>query len=191
MRKILAVSGSPRRGSNTEILVNSALEPLLNDGCDVERFFLSEKTVGPCIACYSCKEEGSCTIDDDLPEFLESLLHCDAIVVGSPVYTRNISAQLLALFNRLHFVVHQHPFNERICFGGAIAVGGSPNSQGIILTVIHNFLLSLGICCVPGFLNGVSVVACEQGEVSNDPQSLRSAGILGKNILKAIHTCKR
>lgn len=190
MFNILAISGSPRKDSNTEILINAALEPFVEDGNKVDKFFFSEKTVAPCIACDLCEDDGVCVIEDDMQGLLETLVLCDAVIVGSPVYNRNITAQLLALFNRFHGIIHRHPFKDKICFGGAIAVGGSPNSQGITLNIIHNFLLSLGICCVPAVLNGVSVVARKKGEVLNKPKSLQDARVLGANILRILKKMK-
>jgi multimeric flavodoxin WrbA len=186
MFKIVAVSGSPRKKGNTEILVNAALEPLVQDGCRVHKFFLSGKKVAPCKACDACEKDGVCVIKDDHQEFLEKLIHCDAVILGSPVYNRNITSQLLAVFNRCHAITHRRPFKDRICFGGAIAVGGSTNSQGITLNVLYNFFLSIGICAVPAVLNGVSAVARKKGEVLNQPKSLQDARILGENILRVL-----
>ena len=52
--------------------------------------------------------------------------------------------------------------------------------------LIHNFLLSLGICAVPAVLNGVSVVAWKKGEVMSQPKSLADAQVLGENILRVL-----
>lgn len=190
MFNILAVSGSPRKEGNTELLMKVALEPLVSEGCTIHTFFMSRKAVAPCIACESCEDECVCVIKDDLQEFLEKLALCDAMIIGSPVYNRNITAQLLALFNRCHSITHRRPFKDRICFGGAIAVGGAPNSQGLTLILIHNFLLSLGICAVPAVLNGVSVVARKKGEVLSQPKSLADARVLGENILRILKKTK-
>jgi multimeric flavodoxin WrbA len=183
---ILAISGSPRKKGNTEILVKAAIEAFTGSGHSVQQFFLSEKSVAPCIACEACSEDGICAVTDDAQEILENITSYNAVIVGSPVYFRNITAQLQSLFTRFHSIVHRHPFKDRICFGGAIAVGGSPNSQGITLGIIHNFFLSLGLICVPAKLNGVSVVAREKGEVLDQPESLNNARILGRNILNVL-----
>jgi multimeric flavodoxin WrbA len=190
MFNIIAVSGSPRSEGNTELLLNAALEPFVQGGHVVHKFFMSGKKVGYCTACDACADDGVCVIKDDHQELLEKLSCCNALLVGSPVYNRNITAQLLAIFNRMHAITHKRPFKDRICFGGAIAVGGSPNSQGITLNIIHNFLLSLGVCCVPAVLNGVSVVARKKGEVLTQPKSLHDAGILGENILRLLKNTK-
>jgi multimeric flavodoxin WrbA len=186
MFTLLAVSGSPRKEGNTELLINAALDPFIKEGHCVQKFFMSGKSVAPCRACEAGAEDGICIIDDDYQEFQEQLFRCDAMIVGSPVYNRNITGQLQSLFNRNHCITHKRPFQDKICFGGAIAVGGAPNSQGITLTVLHNFFLSLGVCCVPAVLNGVSVVAREKGAVLSQPRSLGDAKVLGENILRIL-----
>jgi multimeric flavodoxin WrbA len=186
MFNVLAVSGSPRKAGNTELLINAALEPFIEEGHSIHKFFLSGKSVAPCNACDACEENGVCVIEDDYQEFQDQLFRCDAIIVGSPVYNRNITGQLTSLFNRNHCISHRRPFKDRICFGGTIAVGGAPNSQGITLNILHNVLLSLGVCCVPAVLNGVSVVAREKGAVLSQPKSLGDAKVLGENILRIL-----
>lgn len=190
MFNILAVSGSPRRGGNTEALVRAAVEPFTKAGHRIHRFFLSEKEVAPCTACDACAQDGQCVVEDDMAWLLENLLTFDALIVGSPVYNRNVSAQLLSVFNRFHCVTHRHPFQGRLCFGGAIAVGGSPGAQGITLGIIHNFFLSLGVCCVPAVLNGVSATARQKGEVLSQPKSLNDATVLGQNLLRVLNSIK-
>jgi multimeric flavodoxin WrbA len=172
-------------------LVQAAVEPIVTAGHTVHHFFLSHKKVAPCIACDACHEDGVCVVQDDARKLLEAILLYDALLVGSPVYFRNVTAQLLGLFTRFHSIAHQHPFKNRLCFGGAIAVGGSPSSQGITLNIIYNFFLSMGILCVPARLNGVSVVAREKGEVLHQPESLNSAKILGRNILNVLDRANR
>jgi multimeric flavodoxin WrbA len=186
MFNVFAVSGSPRKEGNTELLINAALEPFIQEGHSIQKFFLSRKSVAPCNACDACAENGLCVIEDDYQEFQEQLFRCDAMIVGSPFYNINITGKLQSLFNRNHCINHKRPFKDKICFGGAIAVGGAPNSQGITLTVLHNFFLSLGVCCVPAVLNGVSVVAREKGAVLSQPKSLSDAKVLGENILRIL-----
>ncbi|MBI5441287.1 MAG: flavodoxin family protein [Deltaproteobacteria bacterium] len=186
MFRVVAVSGSPREGGNTEALVDAAAEPFAAAGHRVEKFYLSREEVGPCLACDACELDHTCVIEDDWQELWPKVAACGALLVGSPVYNRNVSAQLQPAFNRFHCVLHTHPFRDRICFGGAIAVGNAPNSQGTVLNVIYSFLLSLGIYCVPAVLNGVSAVARERGEVLKQPQSLAAARALGENILRAL-----
>jgi multimeric flavodoxin WrbA len=188
MFTVLAVSGSPRKGGNTEILLKTALEPLARAGHKTQAFFLSQKKVAPCRACDKCLKKGRCIVKDDFQELYQMVDSCDALLVGSPVYMRNVSAQLKAVFDRFHCAHHSQPFRGKL--GGALAVGGAPNSQGIVLGAIHNFFLSFGMYCVPGHVNGVSVVAREKAEVLRQPASLAEARELGDNILALLSKIK-
>ena len=190
MFNILGISGSPRRNGNTEILVKAALEPFIVEGHSVQSFFLSERKVSPCQACEKCAQEGICAVKDDLQWLLEKMNICDALIIGSPVYMRNITAQLKAVFDRLHCVFQRQPFKGKV--GGAIAVGGAPaNAQGTVLNIIYSFLLSFGIYCVPSVVNGVSVVAAQKGEVRSQTKSLQEVKVLGENILTVLKSLNR
>ena len=97
--KVIGISGSPRKDGNTEILVRKALEPFYEKGWEVVEFFLSSKTINPCIGCETCNETGICAIKgDDMELLLRELEDCDALIIGSPAYYRNVTAQLKALF---------------------------------------------------------------------------------------------
>lgn len=62
--KVLGISGSPRKGSTTDQLVQEVLAGV--DGCDTEFVSLAGKTIGPCIACLECVETNVCMRPDDL-----------------------------------------------------------------------------------------------------------------------------
>lgn len=185
---VLGISGSPRKGGNNEILVKAALEPFIQEKHQTRTFFLSKKKVAPCMACDKCFKKGKCVVDDDFQSLYKMVDSADALIVGSPVYMRNVSGQLKCLFDRFHCAHHSQPFQGKI--GGAIAVGGAPNSQGIVLNVIYNFFLSFGIYCVPAGINGVSVVVREKGKVLEMPESLAQARKLGENLLSVLHKIK-
>ena len=68
----------------------------------------------------------------------------------------------------------------------AIAVGrGKTGTQAITINIIYTWMLSCGVVCVPGELNGVTAVADEPGDILNQPNRLKQAEILGFNMLKA------
>lgn len=99
--KVIGISGSPRKDGNTEILVRYALEPFREKGWEVSEFFLSTRSIKPCIACEMCADSVICSIrDDDMNYLLDELEDCDALIIGSPAYYRNVTAQLKALFDR-------------------------------------------------------------------------------------------
>jgi len=189
--KAIGISGSPRKGGNTEILIKYALEPFRELKWEVKEFFLSEKIIKPCIGCDSCQETGSCVIkDDDMDLIYNEFASCDALIIGSPTYYRNVTSQLKALFDRYYAFGDKRPLEGKV--GGAIAVGrGEGAGQSIVLNIIHNFYLSSGAICVPGELNGLSARADKCGDILKQERRLQQAKILGRNILKYACLLKR
>jgi len=149
----------------------------------VDKYFLSELIVQPCQGCESCQSEGSCKIvDDDAALVLGALSRCDALIIGSPVYYRNVTAQLKALFDR-SFAYGPQLLEGKP--GGAIAVGrGEGGGQANVLMVIYNFMLSCGGLPVPGELNGLSARADQPGEILLQPTRLEQARILARNVMR-------
>ena len=89
---ILGISGTPRKGGNSEILLDAALEPFVQAGWDVTKILLSETKIEPCIGCETCFDSGVCFIDDDMGKLYNAYKKCDAIIISAPVYWRNVPA---------------------------------------------------------------------------------------------------
>jgi len=180
---VLGISGTPRENGNSEILLRYALHPFEEQGWQVKHFRLSEMTIQPCRACEDkCRGRGNCVIDDDMHYIYEAYPWCDAVIISSPVYSRNICSQLMAVLDRYHGIYAMRPLRGKV--GGAIAVGrGTCGGQTITINAIYNWMLSCGVICVPGELNGVTAVASEPGDILNQEKRLRQAEILGKNVL--------
>ncbi|MDR2933352.1 MAG: flavodoxin family protein [Oscillospiraceae bacterium] len=180
---VLGISGTPRKNGNSEILLSAAFKPFESAGWDICKVLLSQMDIAPCSGCETCIERRSCSIRDDMAYIYDAYEKCDAVIISSPTYWRNVPAQLKAVFDRTFALNHKKPLMGKL--GGAIAVGrGSGAGQSIVLNVIHNFYLSSGALCVPGELNGVTAVADKPGDISEQPRRLRQAEILGENILK-------
>ncbi len=181
---VLGISGSPRERSNSHILLEHALKPFEEAEWSVNVLRLRDLTVKPCTACDHCKKHPSqCSIDDAMDLFIEAFRKCDAIIVATPVYARNVCAQLMAVFDRHYAVKLERPLDGKI--GGAIAVGaGGGGGQSIAICAIYNWMRSCGVVGVPGELNGVTAVALNEGEILTQEKRLRQACILGSNVLR-------
>lgn len=183
---ILGISGTPRKGGNSEILLDAALEPFIEANWDITKILLSEKRIESCIGCDRCKEfeRKVCYIDDDMKEIYNAYEKCDAIIISAPAYWRNVPSQLKAVIDRTY---GSKSGSLRGKFGGAIAVGrGQGGGQAIVINIIYNFYLSAGALCVPGETNGVTAVADKPGDILNQPRRLNQARVLGLNILNYI-----
>lgn len=100
-KKVLILSGSPRKGGNSDILCDEFMRGAEESGHSVEKINVAEKKIGYCKACYYCKKSnGKCVIDDDMAEVLQKMIDADVIVLASPVYFYSIDAQLKSVIDR-------------------------------------------------------------------------------------------
>lgn len=99
--KVLGLTGSPREGGNTEKLVNAIIEGAEEKGAETKVYKLSKLDLSPCKGCMTCKAEGKCIVDDDMQELYEEVQAADAIVLGSPLYMWEITAQTKLFVDRL------------------------------------------------------------------------------------------
>lgn len=100
-KKVLILSGSPRKGGNSDILCDEFARGATERGNIVEIIRPAEKKIAPCSACYYCKDNsGECVHKDDMAEILQKMIDADVLVLASPVYFYSIDAQLKALIDR-------------------------------------------------------------------------------------------
>jgi multimeric flavodoxin WrbA len=98
--KVLGIFGSPRKGGNTEILLEEALKGAEKAGAEVERLHVTDFTVTPCKECHGCDETGRCVIPDDMQKIYPKLLEADIIILASPIFFYGITAWAKALVDR-------------------------------------------------------------------------------------------
>lgn len=98
--KVVGIVCSPRRGGNTEILVREALDTIQGLGGETELITVAGKTIRPCDGCTTCDDAGECKIDDDMQEIYRKLTQADGMILGSPVYFANVTAQAKIVIDR-------------------------------------------------------------------------------------------
>lgn len=99
-KKVLILSGSPRKSGNSDLLCDEFMKGAIESGNEVEKIRVSEKSIAYCRACYACRGTGKCVIKDDMAEVLQKMIDCDVMVLASPVYFYSIDAQLKAVIDR-------------------------------------------------------------------------------------------
>lgn len=100
-KKVLILSGSPRKGGNSDLLCDEFMRGAAETGNEVEKMRVAAKKVAPCSGCYYCtKNNGKCVHKDDMAEILQKMIDADVLVLASPVYFYSINAQLKAVIDR-------------------------------------------------------------------------------------------
>jgi len=86
--KVLGVSGSPRKGKNTERLLRAALDAAAEIGAETELVSLASLSILPCDGCNACIRERRCPLDDedDMGALKERLVEADGIIFAAPSY---------------------------------------------------------------------------------------------------------
>jgi len=126
------ISGSPRENSNTDILLKRLLSK--TGGKFIK---LTDYNIEPCKSCWASQKLGKCAINDDMTnKIIPLLLDCDGIVLGSPVYFNNVSAQLKVFIDRTWCI--KGKLRNKI--GGTVVVGRKDGAESAI-TAINTFYL--------------------------------------------------
>lgn len=99
-KKVLVLSGSPRKGGNSDLLCDEFVRGAMEAGHEVEKIRVQEKKVACCVACYACQSTGICAIKDDMADIMQKMIDCDVMVLASPIYFYSIDAQLKAVIDR-------------------------------------------------------------------------------------------
>jgi multimeric flavodoxin WrbA len=181
--KVVAINGSPRKGGNTEILLRKVLEPLEEAGWDTELIQVGGKEIRGCIACYKCFENKDmrCAVKKDIFNgCMEKLVEADAMVLGSPTYFTDVSAELKALIDRSGLVslANGGIFAGKI--GAAVVAVRRGGATHAFDSINHMFLMSRMI--VPGSIYWNIGIGLDKGDVLKDEEGLRNMRNLGETI---------
>jgi multimeric flavodoxin WrbA len=98
--KVLAISASPRKAGNSDVLCDRFLEGAKESGHDTEKIRLVEKNISPCVSCYGCNKTKTCVKKDDMSEILSKLIDADVIILATPVYFYCMDAQMKMMIDR-------------------------------------------------------------------------------------------
>ncbi|MDV0443226.1 flavodoxin family protein [Methanorbis rubei] len=103
---VIGIAASPRKNGNSQKLVEYILAGAEENGADTELICLSDRTIGPCLACDRCKNGSTtCVQQDGMTEIYEKIQKADAIVFGSPVYFGRLNAQSYLMLDRLYALI--------------------------------------------------------------------------------------
>ena len=140
--KVLGINGSARKDSNTAIMIKKAFEELEKAGIETELIQLSGEVIQPCKACWACGGKGNCVHQKDIfREVFEKMKAADGIILGSPVYSANISANMQAFLERAAVVSDMNRGMFRHKAGAAVAAARRGGALNAIDAMNHFFLL--------------------------------------------------
>jgi multimeric flavodoxin WrbA len=181
--KVVAFNGSSRKDGNTAILLNLVLDELKKEGIGTELVQLAGETLSGCIACYKCAEnkDQKCTVvKDPVNEYIAKMKEAQGILLGSPTYIADMTANMKALIERSTIVSRNngHLFRRKV--GAAVIAVRRAGSTHVLSSMNYFFFLNQMI--VPGSSYWNMAIGRNPGEVKNDAEGIQTMKTLGQNM---------
>ena len=181
--KVIAFNGSARKNGNTAILIREVFSGLEDEGIATEMVQLAGKTIRGCTACGKCFEnrDKRCAIDNDCAnECIEKMVEADGIILASPTYFADVTAEIKTLIDRAGYVSRANPDILRRKIGAAIVAVRRTGAIHAFDTLNHFFLISEMI--VPGSSYWNIGIGRAIGDVKQDEEGMETMRILGRNM---------
>lgn len=184
--KILGIWGSPRKGGNSEVLLQAFLDGAAEGGGEVERLALRELKITPCLEIYHCFKDGTCPIKDDMLPLYDKLLEAEVVALASPIFFYGVSAQAKAFIDRTQALWSRRYIIKKDFPG--------PERQGVLLCTgaTHGKLLFVGArLTAKYFFDAINVTYAaeilvrgvdEKGAILGRPEVLEQARLLGRRL---------
>ena len=181
--KVVAFNGSPRKNGNTMYLIKKVLEPVEESGINTEIIQVGGRNIHGCRACFRCfdNKDNMCSVKDDIfNECLEKMIEADAIIIGSPTYFANVTAEIKALIDRAGLVAIANSGLLENKIGAAVTAERRAGGLTVIEAIYRMFLVTKMIIPCSTYWNfGIGL---EEGEVASDTEGINNMIDLGKRI---------
>ena len=188
--KVLGIYGSPRKGGNTDILLDKALEGARSAGAEVTSIYARKLKMSGCLECGGCDKTGKCVVRDDMDAVYPLMQDADVIIMASPIFFYGLSSQIKALIDRTQAMwskrMLEKTSDERKHYdsgkGYLIAVGATSGKNLFdgVERVARYFLDALDMSYEGGiFFRKVDAKAA----IMENPDALKAAFDLGINAV--------
>ncbi len=188
--RVLGIAGSPRRGGNTDTLLDEVLRGAASKGAEVKTLILPELKIEPCQHCDACLAKGKCKIPDDMQMIYQEFRESDRIVLASPIQFMTVTAHMKAMIDRCQalwackYVLKIPPLGDnRERKGFFISVGGRkvPNLFEPALVTIKTLFRTMNVAYAGDLL--FSAID-EKGAILKHPDAMQKAYLAGQKLVE-------
>lgn len=188
--KVLAINGSARKDGNTAILINTIFEKLNKAGIETEMVQFAGNVIEPCKACWACGGQKNCVHRKDMfREVFDKMKNADGIILGSPVYSANISANMQAFLERAAVVCDMNPGLLKYKAGAPVAAARRGGALNAIDSMNHFFLNHEMFVAGSTYWN--MAYGQMPGDVLKDEEALSNMNNLAENMIWLLKKMKR
>lgn len=189
--KVVAVNGSPRAEGNTFAMLSKVKEVLVAEEISTDIVQLGKRKISGCTDCHKCFENANrqCSVKNDVfNEIAEQIFDADGLLIGSPTYFTDVTAETKALIDRVGLVSRANGFLLKHKVGAAVVAvrrGGGIHTFDTI-----NHLFSISQMFIVGSTYWNLGYGRNPGEVLNDEEGMNNMQDLGASmafLLKKLH----
>lgn len=184
--RLLGIAGSPRRGGNSDRLLDECLAGAAAAGATTERLVVAEAGIAPCRGCNACSRDGHCIVRDGMQDVYPLLDAADAVVVATPVYFATVPAVLKALYDRCQpywarrYVLHEPLARRRPAGLLVVGGGGDPYGNTCAITTTRSVAAVLGL----DLMEPLAARADRPQDVASSAEILQGARELGAALAR-------
>lgn len=182
--RVIGINGSPRREGNTSLLIKEVFKELEKEGIETEFIQLGGTGIKPCLSCMKCyeKQDGHCIIPNDgFNELIDKMKEADGIILGSPVYTADVTPEVAALIGRAALISHANGgalLKHKVAAAvSAVRRGGAIHALD---TMQHFFHITEAFYTGATYWNMAYGIA--PGDVLRDEEGMANMKTLGENM---------
>jgi len=181
--KVVGINSSPRKESNTALLIGYVFEELNREGIETELIQIGGRRISGCRACYKCFQNADrhCSIKTDVVNAcIDKMAEADGIVLGSPTYFSNVNAEMKALIDRSGLVSTANGGMYQHKVGAAVTAVRRAGALPTYDAMNHFFLYSQMFVAGSTYWNlGIGM---NPGDVEKDEEGVRTMRNLGRNM---------
>ena len=188
--KAVLLNGSPRKKGNTHSMLTTIAEIFNKNSVETEIVHIAGKPLRGCTACRKCYENKDlkCVVKDDLNIYFQKMLEADVIIIGSPTYVSDVTAETKALIDRACSIGRANDNALKRKIGAAVVPVRRAGSIHAFDTINHLFLISSMI--IPGSIYWNMSIARDIGEYQQDEEGIRTMEELADNIVWLLNKIK-
>ncbi|MGB9622525.1 MAG: flavodoxin family protein [Candidatus Bathyarchaeia archaeon] len=200
--RVVGVSGSPRKGKNTEVLLNAALDAALNLGAEARTVSLSDYQILSCDGCNFCAREKRCPLDekDDMEKLKSVFLGADGIIFAAPSYFGSVPGLMKNMMDRSRpLKMSGHKLSGKVAsvlaLSGLRYGGAEQVAEALVRFALMHGMIVVGGCGDPltSSYFGISSLQSDSGwrRINEDVVALENAKSVGERVFEVASALKR
>jgi len=175
---VMGFVGSPRKKGNTAWIINKILEGAKEQGAETKTWYFNDLDINPCQGCFCCKQgDMCCVLRDDMQKIYDALTHADILVLGSPIYMGQMSAQAKIFVDRLFALYYPRfspHFRERVVAKKLVLIFSQGNPDPCKFQTYYDYTRNM-FEMLEFEIKGVHVIADMRNEQADERKDLYSA----------------